>query len=284
MAGDLVERPCVGPVSGHTLAPAMTMDPANPVRYARQVAFAGLGPAGQRKLMQARALIVGVGGLGSWTAELLARAGVGFLRLADADTVELTNIHRQALYGQAQAARGTPKVQAAAERIRQINSNVVVEPVGQRLERGNIDSLAGDVQVVLDGTDNFPTRFLLNDYSVKYGRPWIFAGVVAAEAQTMTVLPDRRPCLRCIYEAPPPPCADPSCRTQGVLGPAVAAIAAIQAIEAIKILAGQLQAVSPYLLKMNLWDNTFQRIDALAACAEVPCPCCQQKDFEFLDG
>ena len=262
----------------------MEADASNLMRYARQVAFAGLGPAGQRALLAGRALIVGVGGLGSWAAELLARAGVGLLRLVDDDRIDLTNIHRQALYDESDAAAGRPKVIAAAERLKKINSRVVVEPVEQRLDRGNIDSLAADADVIVDGTDNFPTRFLINDYAVKHARPWVFGGVIGAEAQTMTIVPPRTPCLRCIYDSPPPACVDPTCRSEGVLGPAVAAVASIQAAEAVKILAGLAQAVSGYLIKLDLWANTLQRIDVARACENVDCPCCRRKDFEFLEG
>jgi len=254
------------------------------IRYARQAIFAGLGPAGQRRLRAGRALIVGVGGLGSWVAELLTRAGVGTLRLVDDDKVDLTNIHRQALYAEADARAGRPKVLAAADRLKQINADVAVDPIPHRLDKGNIAALAEGMDVIVDGTDNFASRFLMNDYAVKHGRPWVFAGVVGAEAQTMTVVPGRTPCLRCVKQSPPPPCADPSCRTQGVLGPAVAAVAAIEAAEVLKILAGRLDAVSPFLLKLDLWTNAVQRIETAPACAAVDCPCCKRKDFEFLDG
>jgi molybdopterin/thiamine biosynthesis adenylyltransferase len=161
---------------------------------------------------------------------------------------------------------------------------VTIEPREERLDKDNIEELAAGADVILDGTDNFASRFVINDYAVKTGRPWVFAGVVGAEAQTMTIIPGRTPCLRCISDTPPPPCVDPSCRVAGVLGPAVAAIAAIQAMEAIKILAGRLDETSPYLTKFNLWTNDFQRIDAARACANVDCPCCKQRHFEYLDA
>jgi len=253
-------------------------------RYERQMIFPGLGLDAQRKLSQSRAAVVGVGGLGSWAAELLARSGVGMLRLIDDDSVDLTNLHRQALYDESDAAGEEAKVDAAARRLRAINSQLDVEPVGRRLDAANIDALAADVDVILDGTDNFHTRFIINDYAVKTSAPWIFAGAVAAEAQTMTIIPHRTPCLRCIFDAPPPPCSDPVCRVAGVLGPAVATIAAIQAAEAVKILAGRHDHVSPYLLKLDLWDNRLQRIDAASACKDTPCPCCKGGRFDFLEG
>ena len=257
-------------------------DPARLPRYARQLALPGLGLSGQRALLAGRALIVGVGGLGTWTAELLARAGVGFLRLADPDVVELTNIHRQALYDESDAAAGRPKVYAAARRLARINSAVAVEPAPVRVDARNIASLAGDVDVVVDGTDNFLARFIINDFCVKTGRAWVFAGAVGAEAQLMTILPGQTACLRCILPEPPPPCLDPTCRLAGVFGPAVAAVAALQAAEALKILAGRAEAVCPSLIKLDVWTGRIQSIRA-PRLADGDCPCCQQREFEYLD-
>jgi len=244
------------------------------------MAFGELGLSGQRALQGASVLIVGAGGLGSWAADLLARAGVGRLLLADDDKVDLTNIHRQGLYGQGDAAEGLPKVTAASRRLAEINSTVAVEPHEVRLDASNVAELAGGVDLILDGTDNFHTRFIINDYCVRESVPWIFAGVVGAEGQLMPVVPGRTACLRCVFDAPPPPCADPTCTHAGVLGPAVAAVASIQAVEAIKILSGRLDTICPYLVKIDLWTNEVQRITA----APVPdCPCCIQRHFDYLE-
>lgn len=251
------------------------------LRFQRQMSYAPLGPEGQRRLSAAKALIVGVGGLGTWTAELLARAGVALLRLVDDDRVSIHNLHRQALYREADIDR--LKVRAAAEHLHAIHAHLAVEPVPQRLDAQNVAQLADGVDLILDGTDNFPTRFVLNDHAVRSGTPWIFAGVVGAEAQMMAVVPHRTACLRCVLDAPPPRCADPTCRTEGVLGPAVAAVAALQAGEAIKILSGRIEHVSHYLLKFDLWDNTFRRIDALAAARKGDCPCCKGGRFDYLE-
>ena len=265
-------------------------DTVNLARFQRQIAYPPLGLEGQKRLSAGRALIVGVGGLGSWSAELLTRAGVGMLRLVDDDKVDLTNIHRQGLYDEQDAAAGLPKVQAALARIARISSRCRVEAVCARLDRSNIAALAEGVDVVLDGTDNFPTRFLVNDYCVKTFLPWVFAGVVGAEGQVMAIVPPgegvRRHtgCLRCVHDQPPPRCADPSCRAVGVLGPAVAAIAAMQTAEAVKILSGHKEQASPYLTKLDLWTNTLQRIDVASAAAGGSCPCCKQRHFEFLDS
>lgn len=252
-------------------------------RYSRQMFFEPLGLSGQRAMASGRVLVVGLGGLGSWTAELLARAGIGSLRLVDDDKVELTNIHRQAFYDEIDAKAATAKVDAAAKHIARINSSVAVEPVAVRLDADNIESLADRVDVILDGTDNFATRYLINDFCVKHGRSWIFAGVIGAEAQTMTIVPPRTPCLRCVLETPPPPCSDPNCRSHGVLGPAVSAISSFQACEAIKIVTGKLDTISPYLLKIDLWRNQQQRIDVCAIGPGPDCICCGHKSFEFLE-
>ena len=246
------------------------------------MAFSPLGPAGQAALRAGRVLVVGVGGLGSWTAELLARAGVGLLRLVDGDAVDLTNLHRQSLYDESDAAAGAAKVQAARRRLGRINAGVAVQAVPRRLGRDNALALAADVDLIVDGTDNWATRLLLNDLAVKLHRPWIFAGVVGAEAQTMTVLPGRSACLRCIMDAPPPRCQDPTCDGFGVLGPAVSAIASFQAAEAIKVLAGRLDQVSPYLTKIDLWANSLRRIDVSAA-RDPQCACCGRGDLEYLE-
>ena len=258
-------------------------DPDNLLRYHRQMQFAPLGLAGQRRLRAGKALVVGVGGLGSWSAELLARAGVGMLRLVDPDRVEVENLHRQSLYDQPQAERRMHKVHAAAERLRQINPHVAIEPVVGRLDARNVAELADGVDVILDGTDNFPSRFVINDYAVRESVPWIFAGVVAAEGQVMAVVPGRTACLRCLFDTPPPRCADPTCRSVGVLGPAVAAVSAVAAQEALKLLAGQPDAVSGYLLKLDLWANTVQRVDAARAAQDNDCPCCKKRYFDFLE-
>lgn len=253
------------------------------IRFARQVTFGPWGNRSQKSLSQGRVLIVGCGGLGSWTAELLVRAGVGFLRIVDSDIVELTNIHRQALYGEADAIDRRSKVEAAANRLRNLSSLCEINAVPELIDRFNIGRLAQDVDVILDGTDNFTTRFLLNDYCVKNSLPWVFAGVVRSEAQTMTVLPDKTPCLRCVMDSPPSACLDPNCLEAGVLGPAVSAVASFQAIEVMKLLAGHHEAISPYLFKMDLWGNTIQRIRMSGPIESPPCRCCVQKEYQYLE-
>ena len=254
-------------------------DPDDLIRYERQMRCHHLGRAGQQALRAARALVVGVGGLGTWTSEILARSGVGMLRLIDDDVVDVNNIHRQGYYTEADTGR--PKAEAAAARLREINSSVAVETVVDRLTTANIDEVAAGMDVVLDGCDNFASRFILNDYAVRESVPWVFAGILASEAQTLTIVPGRTPCLRCLYDGPPAPGKERSNAQFGVLPPVVMTVCGIQATEVMKLLAGQAEAISPYLLKFDLWTNALQRID-MSDSADTDCPCCRQRHFEYL--
>ena len=232
-----------------------------------------------------RALIVGVGGLGSWTAELLVRAGVGAVRLCDDDSVELSNLHRQALYAETDAAKRPLKPEAAAQRLRAINSGCVIEPFCERIDRLTMYRAAKEMDIIIDATDNFETRFLINDYAVKYGIPWVSAGVMEGEGQVMTLIPGKTPCLRCILPSVPSCCAGDSnaCRQFGVLGPVVAAMAAMQTTEAVKLLSGFVDTACPFLTKFDLWNNTAQRIPLAGLGPKPECPCCGQKEFEYLE-
>ena len=225
-------------------------------------------------------LVVGVGGLGSWTSEILARSGVGMLRLVDDDRVEVNNIHRQTYY--TEADEGRPKAEVAAERLAQINSTVRVECRVTRVTAANIPELADGIDLIVDGTDNFATRFVLNDIAVRESIPWVFTGVLGSEAQTMTIIPGRTPCLRCLYDGPPAEGKEPSSFTEGVLPSVVVSMCGIMATEAMKILSGHPEAISPYLIKVDRWTNEMQRIDVAAMGAETDCPCCRKRRFEYL--
>lgn len=247
-------------------------------RYAKQTVFKPFGVEGQKALLKSSALVVGIGGLGSWAAELLVRAGVGRIRLVDDDHVEISNIHRQSLYTQADAEARVLKIEAAAQRLHQINSDTEVETVCSRLDRLTAENLMQDVDVVVDGMDNFESRFIVNDCAVKLSKPWVFAGVMGTKAQVMTIVPDKTACLRCLMDAPPAP--EGGCTQHGVLGVAVAATAAFEASEALKVLSGHLERVNPHLLVFDLWDNTVKQIDVSAPRAD--CPCCVHRRFDFL--
>lgn len=253
-------------------------------RYARQARFAPLGVEGQQRLSQARALVCGCGALGSVAAEILVRAGVGHVRIVDRDFVEITNLQRQALYDEADVAAGWPKAVAAAEKLRRINSSVVVEPIVADVDYRNVESLVSGCGAIVDGTDNFEIRFLLNDAALAYDIPWVYGGSVGAEGQTMTILPGETPCLRCLIPEPPPPGTMQTCDTAGILGSASHTIAALEALEAIKLLSGRRAAVNRKLTVLDLWDNRLHQVNVAGLRESVDCPACRRRDFVWLRG
>ncbi|HWA97290.1 MAG TPA: ThiF family adenylyltransferase [Pirellulales bacterium] len=254
-------------------------------RYARQMRYAPLGgETGQRRMLASRALIVGCGALGTVIASTLARSGVGRLRIVDRDFVELTNLQRQVLFDEADAAAGVPKAIAAAEKLRQINSQIAIEPVVADVTPTNIEALCDGVDVIVDGTDNFETRFLLNDIAIARDLPWIYGGCLGSEGQTMTILPSETPCLRCVIPEPPPPGTAPTCETAGVLAPIVLVVAAIQCQEAIKIVSGHREAIQRSLLIVDLWTSDVRavRLDGLRESSD--CPACKHGTLAWLRG
>ncbi len=253
-------------------------------RYARQMRYAPLGEEGQRRLSASRALICGCGALGSLLANTLVRSGVGKVRLVDRDFVELSNLHRQTLFDEADVAAGLPKAVAAAEKLRKTNSTVEIEPIVAHVGPENVESLCAGVDVILDGTDNFETRYLLNDAAVHLNLPWVYGGCLGAEGQTMTILPGETGCLRCLLPECPPPGSTPTCDTAGVLAPIVGVIASIQAQEAIKILSGKRAAVSRQLTVIDLWQNRFLQLDVRDLRDRADCPVCKQRQFAWLAG
>jgi adenylyltransferase/sulfurtransferase len=253
-------------------------------RYSRQVRYPALGEAGQRRLLSSRVTICGCGALGTVLANHLARAGVGTLRIVDRDFIETHNLQRQILFDENDVADNLPKAEAAARKLRQINSTIRIEPVVTDIDHTNILALVGDADLILDGTDNFETRYLINDAAVKLGKPWIFGGVLGSEGQTMTIIPGNTPCIRCLIESSPPPGMTPTCETAGVLGPAVAVIASFEAVEAIKLLSGALEALNRELIMIDVWDWSFRRLKVAGLLGKVDCPCCQQRRFEWLSG
>jgi molybdopterin-synthase adenylyltransferase len=253
-------------------------------RYARQMRYANLGEDGQRRLAATRALICGCGALGSLLANTLARAGVGRLRLVDRDFVELSNLHRQTLFDEADVAAGLPKAVAAADKLGKINSSVAIEPIVAHVGPQNIETLCEGVDLILDGTDNFETRYLLNDAAVHLNLPWVYGGCVGTEGQTMTIVPGETGCLRCLLPECPPPGSTPTCDTAGVLGPIVGVIASIQAQEAIKILSGNRAAISRQLTVIDLWQNRFLQLDVRDLRDRADCPACKQHQFDWLAG
>src|ERR687885_506179 len=212
-------------------------------RYSRQMRFPGIGADGQRRLLASRVTLCGCGALGTVLANALVRAGVGHLRLVDRDFIETSNLQRQVLFDENDVAENLPKAEAAARKLRAINSGVRVEPVVTDIDRGNILGLVEDADLVLDGTDNFEIRYLLNDAAVKLNKPWVYGGCIGSHGQTMTVLPGETPCLRCVFEAAPAPGEARPRETAGVLSPIVNIVASFQVAEALKLLTGQREII-----------------------------------------
>src|SRR5437588_5579174 len=229
-------------------------------RYSRQMRFYGIAEAGQRKLLDAHVTLCGCGALGTVVANALVRAGVGHLRLVDRDFIETNNLQRQVLFDEHDVAENLPKAEAAARKLGAINSSVHVQPVVTDIDRTNILDLVQDADLILDGTDNFEIRYLINDAAVKLNKPWIYGGCIGSHGQTMTILPGETPCLRCVFEAAPAPGEAGTCETAGVLSPIVNIIASYQATEAIKILTGNLAQVNRELVYLDVWDNVHRRI------------------------
>lgn len=253
-------------------------------RYARQMRYPPLGEEGQRRLSVSRAMICGCGALGSVLASSLVRAGVGMVRIVDRDFVEITNLQRQLLFDEEDVERQIPKAIAAASKLRRINSQVRIDPIVADVDHTNILDFCQDIDVLVDGTDNFETRFLINDVAVREGIPWVYGGCVGAEGQVMTILPRETACLTCLIRSAPPPGTTPTCDTAGILGPIVGVIASLQAIEVLKILSGNRQAVDRSLRVIELWDNRWRSIDLSKLRDQVDCATCKRGEFRWLDG
>ena len=250
-------------------------------RYSRQVLYPGIGAAGQRKLASSRVAIAGCGATGSALAGLLARAGVGSMRIVDRDYVEPSNLQRQSLFDEADAAESLPKAIAAARKIAAFNSHIAVEPQVADLTPANIQVLLEGVHLVLDGTDNFETRYLINDFAVQNSLPWIYAAAVGSYAISMNVLPGETCCLACIFPDPPTGIIE-TCETAGILNSAVNLAASIAATEALKLLVGARDQMRRTLLSLDLWKN--ERAEVAASNPRAGCRACGQRDFVHLAG
>ncbi|MGI9103330.1 MAG: ThiF family adenylyltransferase [Terriglobales bacterium] len=250
-------------------------------RYSRQVLFPAIGTEGQSRLAAARVVLVGCGATGSTVAGLLARAGVGTLRIVDRDYVEPSNLQRQALFDEADAAESLPKAIAAARKIATFNSAIAVEPQVADLTPGNIDDLLAGAQLILDGTDNFETRYLINDYAVRENLPWIYAAAVGSYGVTMNVLPGQTACLACVFPESPRGTFE-TCDTAGILNSAASTVASIETTEAIKLLVGARDAMRATLLSLDLWRNERSEISVRQPRAD--CRTCGERDFIHLAG
>ena len=261
-------------------------------RYQRQMLFPELGEEGQRHLLAATAVVVGCGATGSALSNLLARAGVGKLRIIDRDFIELNNLQRQILFDQDDIDANLPKAEAAARKLRAVNRDIEIEAVVADVNAGNVLDLIKDATVVLDGTDNFNTRYLLNDACVKLGKPWVYTGVLATYGMTATFIPDgavdalpggrsATGCLHCLLGDMPAPGAVATCDTVGVIGPAVALITAISAAEAMKLIVGR-GDLNPGLIHMDVWTHEYE---SFGGAPRLPdCPVCVKHEFKFLSA
>ncbi|NOS99547.1 MAG: thiazole biosynthesis adenylyltransferase ThiF [Phycisphaerales bacterium] len=253
-------------------------------RYSRQMLVSEIGESGQRRLLASRVTLVGCGALGTALANTLVRAGVGCLRLCDRDYIELNNLQRQILFDEQDIADGLPKAEAAARKLRRINSSVRIDAVVADVNYSNIERHGDGADLLLDGTDNFETRYLINDLAVKTDRPWVYGAVVGTTGLVMPIIPGRTPCLRCVFPDAPPPELNPTCDTAGVLSSAVNLVAAFQALETIKILIGRTDALVKGLVSIDAWTGRVVILDVHSAANRADCPCCGKRRFVHLDG
>src|SRR2546421_9027376 len=251
-------------------------------RYSRQILFEGIGEEGQRRIRESRVLIVGCGALGSSHVEMLARAGVGKLRIVDRDFVEESNLQRQTMFTERDARERVPKAVAAGRRVAEINSEVACEFEVADVSQSKVERLMEGCDVVLDGTDNFATRFLINDACVKHGVAWVYGAAVGSYGVTMTVRPRVTPCLRCVFPDEPAAASAPTCDTAGVVMPIISIVAAVQTAEALKLLTGKVEALHGGLMQFDVWRNEWRRVRLKERAPD--CPTCVQNHFEFLEA
>ena len=250
-------------------------------KYSRQMLFQAMGREGQERLLASGAVLVGCGAIGAASANLLVRSGIGRLRLLDRDFVEPSNLQRQTLFDESDAREALPKAIAAERKLRTINSEVQVEGIIADLSPGNAAELLSGFPLILDGTDNFETRFLINDFAVKTETPWIYAAAVASYGVTMTILPGKTACLACLLESSGGPGLEETCDTVGVLGPIVNLIAALEVAEALKLLAGRDSALHGRLLSCDVWSGRFQSVQPQR---NAQCRVCAHHEFSHLAG
>jgi molybdopterin/thiamine biosynthesis adenylyltransferase len=250
-------------------------------RYSKQILMPEIGEKGQERLSKSSVLIAGCGALGTVIANSIVRAGAGFVRIIDRDFIEYNNLPRQVLFDEEDIKKGLPKAVAAAEKLRLINSDIKIEPVVADLTSENIEHLMKGMDIVIDGTDNFETRFLINDACVKLGVPWVYGGVVSTSGMSYAIIPGKTPCFKCFISKVPPPGSTPTCDTVGVLGMAVNIVASIEVVEAIKILIGDFDALIKKLIVVDPWYGTWKLIDLKKS--DTRCSVCDDRQFEFLE-
>lgn len=273
-------------------------------RYRKQMLFSGIGTDGQARLAASTVLVVGCGALGCVLADSMVRAGIGRVRIVDRDFVELSNLQRQMLFTEDDVSSHLPKAIAAADRLRRVNSNIIIEPIVADVDHSNIRSFAQDADLIMDGTDNFEIRYLINDVALETGIPWIFTGCTGSHGQVMPVFPGQSACLRCLMQNPPPPGSTETCDTAGVLGPAIGVIASLQAAMALRILShpergctvpnsaeqqpektpAAIFGVPLKLTMIDVWDGTLRQMDVSRLREQTECPACHGGERLWLQG
>jgi len=252
-------------------------------RYSRQIRFTPIGDEGQRKISNSRIAVIGAGALGSVAAELLVRAGIGYLRIIDRDFVELSNLQRQSLYDEDDVRENLPKAVAAAAKLGRINSTVQVDSIVDDVNPSTVEDYIKDVDLVLDALDNFETRFVINDACAKHTRPWIYASAVGSYGLVMPIVPGKTPCLRCMIGSLPAPGSSPTCDSVGVIGPITHIIASIQVAEALKWITGSGETKNLALITYNAWAQRFHR-SAPGSDLMKSCPVCSEGRLDYLNG
>lgn len=252
-------------------------------RYSRQTRFLPIGDAGQRRLLESKVAIIGLGALGTVSADLLARAGVGHLRLVDRDFVELSNLQRQSLFTESDVQKNLPKAIAARQRLLEANSSIDIEAIVEDVNPHTVEELISGMDLVLDALDNFESRFVLNDACTKLSIPWIYAAAVGSYGLVMPILPGTTPCLRCLVGTLPAPGTSPTCESAGVVAPITHTIASIQSAEALKYLTANLPPESIRLTSYDVWSGHFHQV-RLGEDARKQCPLCAEGRMEYLEG
>lgn len=253
-------------------------------RYARQELFYGIGREGQKRLTKKTVVLVGCGALGCTSANLLVRSGIKCLKIIDRDYIEESNLQRQSLFDEEDIKKNLPKAVAAQLKLQKVNSHVQIEPVIADLNPSTIETLLENAHIIIDGTDNFETRFLINDHCVKRGIPWIYGACIGSMGLTMNIVPEKTLCLRCILEDLPAIGTTETCDTEGIIAPIASMIASVQVAEALKILTDNFHAMSKGLLKIDLWRNEIKRLPVEDMKERSDCPVCKQHHYEFLSN
>ncbi|OHB88680.1 MAG: thiamine biosynthesis protein ThiF [Planctomycetes bacterium RIFCSPHIGHO2_02_FULL_40_12] len=253
-------------------------------RYSRQILFQHIGEERQKLLMDSYAVVIGCGALGTVSSSYLTRAGIGHIRIIDRDFIEEGNLQRQILFDENDIAEGLPKAVAVQRKLRRVNTKINIEGIVTDVNYANIEKLTKDADIILDGTDNFETRFLINDSCVKNNIPWIYGACIGSRGLVMNIIPSKTPCLRCVFETMPQMGSFPTCDTAGVIGPIAGIIASIQVTEAIKILAEDYESINKMLIEIDVWDTRFKQIDIADLKDLNNCPTCKLHKYSYLEA